>query len=206
MTATHRAVPASDLSSRDAYFMLIDTVVPRPIAWTTTVGRDGVPNLAPFSFFMGVTGSPPTIAVSIAPKVVRHPDGTRDIEVKHTLANLRATGELIVHVAPAPLRDRVVASAAALPRSEGELHDLGFTDVVPGTWVGAPRLAELPVALECRVDRIVPVGHPATHLVLAEVLGWHVREDLFVDGRVPSAGFHPLARLGIESYGTVTPE
>lgn len=133
MTATHRAVPASDLSSRDAYFMLIDTVVPRPIAWTTTVGSDGVPNLAPFSFFMGVTGKPPTIAVSIAPKVVRHPDGTRDVEVKHTLANLRATGELIVHVAPAPERDRVAASAAALPRSAGELHDLGFTDVVPGT-------------------------------------------------------------------------
>jgi len=198
---TSRHIDSSQLSARDAYFMLIDTIVPRPIAWVTTVSADGVPNLAPFSFFSGVTGRPPTLAISLAPRVDRHADGSRDVREKHTLANLRSTGELIVHVTPKERQAQVVASAVDRPPSASELTDLGFGPTESGTWVQVPRLVELPIAMECRVDRIIPVGHPATHLVLAEVLGWHVREALFVDGRVPSAAWGPLARLGVEGYG-----
>jgi flavin reductase (DIM6/NTAB) family NADH-FMN oxidoreductase RutF len=195
-----RSIAASSLSPRDAYFMLIDTIVPRPIAWVLTRSLDGIPNLAPFSFFSGVTGRPPTLVLSFSPRIDRDPDGTRSVREKDTLANLRATSQMIVHVAPRSRRAQVVASSDELPPRVTELTDLGFGEPVPGTWVDVPRLPELPVAMECRLDRIIPVGDPATHLVLGEVLGWHIREDLIREGRVPSASWEPLARLGVEGY------
>ncbi len=188
------------LSGGRAYQLMIDTIVPRPIAWVTTVSADGVPNLAPFSFFMGVTSRPPTLALSIAKRVRRGPDGSRTVEEKHTVQNLLATGELIVHVASRADRERVVASAADLPSDPRELETLGFDQVVPGTWVDVPRLADLGVAMECRVDRIIPVGEPASNLVIAQILGWHVQDGLVVEGRIPVAGLDPLGRLGVDGY------
>lgn len=191
---------AAELSGGRAYQLMIDSIVPRPIAWVTTVSAGGVPNLAPFSFFSGVTSRPPTLSLSITKRVRRGADGGRQIEEKHTVQNLVATGELIVHVASRADRERVVASAAELPVDPRELQNLGFSDVVPGTWVAAPRLAELGVAMECRVDRIIPVGDPAVSLVLARILGWHVHDALLVDGRIPVAGLDPLGRLGVDGY------
>lgn len=197
---TSRTIDSASLSPRDAYYMLIDTIVPRPIAWVLTRSEDGLPNLAPFSFFTGVTGRPPTLLLSLAPRIDRHDDGTRTLREKHTLANLRSTREMVVHVAPKSRRSQLVASAGDTPQRASELDDLGFGEPVPGTWVDVPRLPELPISMECRLDRIIPVGHPATHLVLAEVLGWHVHDDLLVNGRVPSQPWAPLARLGVEGY------
>jgi len=195
-----RAIDSASLSPREAYYMLVDTIVPRPIAWVLTQSTDGFPNLAPFSFFTGVTGRPPTLLLSLAPRIERHEDGTRTLREKHTLRNLRATRELVVHVAPKSRHVQVAESAVDSPSRESELRDLGFGDPVRGTWVDVPRLPELPISMECRLDRIIPVGDPATQLVLAEILGWHVHEDLLVDGRVPSKSWEPLARLGVEGY------
>ena len=197
---THARIDAATLSGRRAYQLLIDTIVPRPIAWVTTMSPDGVPNLAPFSFFTGVTARPPTLALSIAQRTERAPDGRRALHDKHTVANLRASGELIVHIPSRRHRDQVVASGEALPADPQELVALGFSDIQPGTWVDVPRLGEAAVAMECRVEQIVPVGEPPVSLVLARVLGWHVREDLLVDGRIPAAGIDPLARLGVDGY------
>lgn len=197
---THAPIDAATLSGRRAYQLLIDTIVPRPIAWVTTVSPEGVPNLAPFSFFTGVTARPPTLALSISQRGERAPDGARTLHDKHTVANLRASGELIVHIPSRRHRDQVVASGEALPPDPRELVALGFSDIQPGTWVDVPRLGEAAVAMECRVEQIVPVGDPPVSLVLARVLGWHVREDLLVDGRIPAAGIDPLARLGVDGY------
>jgi flavin reductase (DIM6/NTAB) family NADH-FMN oxidoreductase RutF len=191
---------ADALSGGRAYQMMIDSIVPRPIAWVTTVSKDGVPNLAPFSFFTGVTSRPPTLALSITKRVRRGPGGSRTVEEKHTVQNLQATQELIVHVASRANRERVVASAADLPSDPRELETLGFEHVVAGTWVDVPRLADLGVAMECRVDRIIPVGEPAVNLVLARILGWHVQDGLVVDGRIPVVGLDPLGRLGVDGY------
>lgn len=192
-------IDADRLSGRRAYELLIDCIVPRPIAWITTVSSQGVPNLAPFSFFMGVTARPPTLAVSIAAKAVRTEAG-RTFEDKHTLANLRASGELIVHIPSKQHGDQVRASGKDLPPDPAELAQLGFTDVQPGTWVDVPRLGEAAVAMECRVEQLVPVGAPAAHLVIARILGWHVDDALLRDGRIPVAGLDPLGRLGVDGF------
>ena len=193
-------IESAEQSSRRAYQLMIDSIVPRPVAWVTTVSSTGVPNLAPFSFFTGVTSSPPTLALSITKRVVRGPDGGRHLEEKHTVQNLLANGELIVHIASRARRDQVVASSAELPADPRELEKLGFTDVVPGSWVDVPRLAALGVAMECRVDRIIPVGDPPVSLVLARILGWHVQDTLLQGGRIPVAGLDPLGRLGVDGY------
>ena len=193
---------ADGLSARDGYSLLIDSIVPRPIAWVSTRSAEGTPNLAPFSFFTGVTGAPPTLVFSVVPRSVRGPDGRKTSVEKDTLVNVRATGEFIVHAAPKTLRSQVVATSGDHPPDVDEIELVGL-ETVPGTWVDVPRVVSLPVAMECRLLQLIPVGRLPAVMVLGEVLGWHLRDDL-VDaaGRIPSAGWGPLARLGIEGYLT----
>jgi flavin reductase (DIM6/NTAB) family NADH-FMN oxidoreductase RutF len=176
---------------------MIDTIVPRPIAWVTTRDAASVPNLAPFSFFTGVTSSPPTLLLSIT-KRVRRREGAVEVVTKDTLANIEATSVFIVHVAPDAQMQAVLASSHDNRPTPDELTGLGFS-TERGTWVDAPRIRELPIAMECRLDRLIPVGDPPATLVLGHILGWHVRDDLERHGRVDTA-WGPLARLGVEGY------
>ncbi len=191
---------ASDLSRRESYFLLIDSIVPRPIAWVTTVSPEGVHNLAPFSFFTGLSAKPPTLVLCIATRVRKTGDGNREASPKDTLFNLRASGEFIVHVVPAALRSEVLRSAEDHPPEVDEASLLGL-ETTPGTWTDVPRLPALPVAMECRLVHELPLGEPPTTLVVGEVLGWHV-DDAMVgeDGRVYSGRWDPLGRLGIEGF------
>jgi len=190
---------AADQRTRDAYFLMIDTIVPRPIAWVATRSPDGVANLAPFSFFTGVTAAPPTVVVNIAPRVIRG-DAGRVVRDKDTLANLRATGEFVLHVTPRARREEVVLTARDHGPEVDEIALAGF-ETVPGTWVDAPRIPDLPIAMECRVSRLIEVGRLPATMVLGEVLGWHIDDALVdPDGRVPSAAWGPLGRLGVEGY------
>jgi len=191
---------ASDLRARDAYFLMIDTIVPRPIAWVATRSADGVANLAPFSFFTGVTSAPPTVVVNLAPRVVRADDGTRTVLPKDTLANLRETGVFVLHVAPREHRSAVIQSARDHAPEVDEIALAGF-ETVEGTWVAAPRIPSLPVAMECRVSQMIEVGRLPATMVLGEIQGWHIHDALVdADGRAPSARWGPLGRLGVEGY------
>ena len=191
---------ASELSQRDSYYLLIDSIVPRPIAWVSTISAAGVPNLAPFSFFMGVSARPPTLALSIASLVTRDDEGARHVRPKDTLANLRETGEFIVHVAPAHHREQVLRSAERHPPELDEIALLNLETRI-GNWTAVPRIPSLPVAMECRLLREVELGDPPTTLVIGEVLGWHVDDEVLgEDGRIYSACWQPLGRLGVEGF------
>ena len=191
---------SAELSQREAYSLLVDSIVPRPIAWVSTASAAGVPNLAPFSFFTGVSARPPTLALSIASRVVRAADGSRQVRSKDTLTNLRETGEFIVHVTPMACRDQVLRSAEDHPPDLDEIALLDF-ETVQGSWTGAPRIPALPVAMECRLLHEVAFGDPPTTLVVGEVLGWHIDDAMLgEDGRIYSAGWEPLGRLGIEGF------
>jgi flavin reductase (DIM6/NTAB) family NADH-FMN oxidoreductase RutF len=191
---------AVELSQREAYYLLIDSIVPRPIAWVTTVSASGVPNLAPFSFFTGVSAQPPTLAISIASRVTRGKDGAREVRPKDTLVNLRGTGEFIVHVAPGDCREQVLRSSENHPPEVDEIA-LCDLDTVPGSFTNLPRISSLPVAMECRLLREVGLGDPPTTLVIGEVLGWHIDDAMLgEDGRIYSEGWQPLARLGVEGF------
>ncbi|MBJ96345.1 MAG: hypothetical protein CMP23_17935 [Rickettsiales bacterium] len=191
---------AAALSRREAYFLLIDSIVPRPVAWVSTVSPAGVPNLAPFSFFTGLSAQPPTLVLSIASRLERGADGARSARAKDTLANLRATGEFIVHTAPKAKHAEVMASSENHPPEVDEAALVGLATVA-GTWTSVPRVESLPVAMECRLLDELSVGDPPTTLVVGEVLGWHLDEAVVGDdSRLYSAHWEPLARLGVEGF------
>lgn len=153
----------------DGYKLLVSTVVPRPIAWVTTVDAEGRVNAAPYSFFNAVASNPPIVAVGIGPK---------GSGVKDTGENIRATGEFVVNLVSDEVRDGMNITAIDFPAGVDELVEAGLT-ALPSTKVKAPRIAESPVSLECRTHTIVPVGGHA--VVLGEVLAVHVRDDCVID-------------------------
>ncbi len=183
MSSAFRTVDVPALPMREAYAFLIATIVPRPIAFISTVGADGVVNLAPFSFYMGVTSRPPTIAFSII---------RRRGEKKDTLRNLELRGECVVHVVDEALAEAMNLTSGDWPYGVSELALAGLTPV-PSECVTPPRVREAPVAMECRVTSMNDVGEmpSAATLVLAEVLRAYVREDVCTESGAPDD-----ARLG----------
>ncbi len=185
----------SQLSKPDRHRLVIGSVVPRPIAWITTQsisdgGEPPIVNLAPFSFFMGVTSSPPTIAVSI---------GSRS-PVKDTLANLRASGEAVVHLTPAEHLETVNQTGAEYASDVSEIDALGL-DTLASVVVAPPRLAIAEVALECRLQQEVHIGSPGATLCVLEIVHAHVADAVAGDDGLPDPRrLSAVARLGGRAY------
>lgn len=159
----------SKIPPADGYKLLVSTVVPRPIAWVTTIDAEGRVNAAPYSFFNAVASNPPIVAVGIGPK---------GSGVKDTGENIRATGEFVVNLVSDEVREGMNITAIDFPAGVDELVEAGLNRL-PSTKVKPPRIAESPVSLECRTHTIVPVGGHA--VVLGEVLAVHVRDDCVID-------------------------
>lgn len=160
-----------ELSSRDAYKLLIGSVVPRPIGWVSTVSADDVGNLAPFSFFMAATGNPPTVVLSTS---------LRDGEPKDTLRNVMEIPEFVLNVVSEDVQEAMNATSEEFPADVDELRAAGLTPA-PSSRVRPVRVAEAPINMECKLVQLVPVGDPKTGstLIIGEVLAWHIRDDLF---------------------------
>ena len=177
------------------YKLLIGCVVPRPIAWVSTVDADGVNNLAPFSFFMGVCNDPPTIAFS---------SGPREGQKKDTAFNAARAGEFVVNIVDDPLAEAMNLSSGEYPPGVDEFALTGLT-AVPGVRVRAPRVAEAPISMECRLSQIISVGRGPHQLVFGEIVYFHIRDELYSaeTGRIDMHRLHPVARLAGEMYGHV---
>ena len=157
------------ISPTDGYKLIVSTVVPRPIAWVTTMDKDGVVNAGAFSFFNAVASNPMVVALGIGPK---------GSGVKDTGENIRATGEFVVNLVSEETAERMNITAIDFPAGFDELAEAGLTQVPSGK-VRPPRIAESPVSLECRTHTIVGVGKHA--VVLGEVLAVWVRDDCVLD-------------------------
>ncbi len=178
----------------DVYQALVSVVVPRPIAWVTTVDREGRVNLAPFSFFNVFGANPPVVVFS--------PTLRRDGSKKDTLHNVQTTGEFVVNSAVEGLAREVNLSAKELPPDESEIDLTGLT-TLPALKVRPPRLAATPVHLECRVRHIFPIGDGAiaANLVIGEIVMIHVSDDVLDDhGQVDPRKLKAIARLGGNYY------
>lgn len=183
----------SEMPPRDFYKFMISAIVPRPVAWVSTLSADGVTNVAPFSYFNGVTSRPPMISLSIGS---RSWDG--EVVPKDTLRNIEATREFVVHVTTEELADAANRSAAEFPPDVSEIAELGLT-AAPCTKVKPPRILESPVALECVLDRVIRVGDPPlTGLVLGIVVAAHVDERVWDVGvsAIDPIRLRAVARLG----------
>ena len=188
---TRREIDPGDFSPADVYHLLTDVVVPRPIAWVSTTSDEGVDNLAPHSFFTVACSTPPIVQFT-------------SVGVKDTLRNVRATGEFVVHLAGEPFLDAVNGSGADQPATVSEFDDTGLTRE-PSTLVTPPRVAQSPVALECRLHSTVDLGDST--IVLGTVVHAAVDEDALAPGagpdrmpRVRIDALRPLSRLGGDEW------
>jgi len=180
------------------YKLLIGCVVPRPIAWVSTVSPDGIRNLAPFSFFMGVCGDPPTVAFSAGPRSRPAPGVPR---VKDTVRNLEASGDFVINVVDDARAEQMNVTSGEYPPDIDEFAVAGLTPT-PSVRVRPPRVQEAPISLECRTHQILPVGRGPHSLVLGEIVYFHVRDELYdaPTGRIAMARLHPVGRLAGNWY------
>tara|TARA_R110000751_G_scaffold71441_4_gene144769 strand:+ start:30424 stop:31023 length:600 start_codon:yes stop_codon:yes gene_type:complete len=166
-------------------------VVPRPIGWISSLSDQGVANLAPYSFFNAVAGIPPFVMFSSA--------GRKDSQT-----NIEATGEFVVNMATADLKDALNTSSAAVDQAVDEFELAGL-EKAPCRNVAVPRVAASPVALECILNRVVPLTARdgttvRSEVIFGEVVGIYISDDVIVDGMLDMARIRPLARLGYMDY------
>lgn len=180
-----------DLAPPAVYRLLIGVVVPRPIAFVSTVSADGRFNVAPFSFFNAITSRPPLVGFSI---------GSREGGSKDTLRNVRAAGDFVVNIVNEPLLARAVQASSDWPADVSEFDLTGLTPA-PSKRVKSPRVGESPVSLECRLEREITLGEAV--FVVGEIVCAHLDESVLTEGRVDIAKLKPAGRLGGDGYSIV---
>ena len=180
------------VAPQSIYKLLIGCVVPRPIAWVSSLSEDAMPNLAPFSFFMAVCNNPPTLAFS---------SGRREDKKKDTVGNIEYTQDFVVNLVDDALAEQMNLTSGEYPPAVDEFALTGLT-AAPGIKVKAPRVAQAPISMECRVVQILPVGHGPHSLVLGEIVYFHIRDDLYDPntGRIDMHRLHPVGRLAGNLY------
>ncbi len=167
------------------YRFLTSVVVPRPIAWVSTRSAEGVDNLAPHSFFTVSCVQPPILQFT-------------SVGRKDSLRNVEATGEFVINVAPEPLFEQINATGTDFPPEISEFDAVGLTRE-PSLKVAPPRVAESPVALECRLHSTVELGDST--VVFGQVVHGSVDESVLIDGHPAMHLLRPLSRLGRNEWG-----
>jgi flavin reductase (DIM6/NTAB) family NADH-FMN oxidoreductase RutF len=182
------------LPAPERYKLLIGLVIPRPIAWVSTWSENGVANCAPFSFFNVISEEPPLCILSFN----RRSDGA----MKHTLKNIRRTGEFVVNLADEGTANAMQLSSAEIPEAESEFARSGLT-AVPARLVKHPRIGEAAASLECRVERRIEFG-PEREMVVGEILLVHAREGIIdpLTKRISEERYRPVGRLFATRYCT----
>jgi flavin reductase (DIM6/NTAB) family NADH-FMN oxidoreductase RutF len=187
-------IAPGSLNARDMYHWMIGTIIPRPIAWVSTVSPEGVTNLAPFSFFAGVCAKPPTLMFC--------PANDRFGRQKDTLVNIEATQEFVVNLVSSALAEAMNATSATLPYGESEFMKFGVA-TAPSAKVRPPQVAGSPVAFECRLDRVVRIseGPIGGNAVFGRIVQVHVDDAVIgPDGRPDPQKLDPVARAGGDRY------
>ena len=185
----------AELKPLETYKLLIGLVIPRPIAWISTRSENGVANCAPFSFFNVFSEDPPLCVVGINP---RASDGA----MKHTLKNIRRTGEFVVNLVDEASANAMHVSSEELPEDESEFDKAGLHPV-PAALVRHPRIAEAAACLECRLYRLLEIS-ATRELVLGEILLVHARDGIIDPNskRVSEQHYRPIGRLFASRYCT----
>lgn len=184
-----------EITRQEKYKLLIGGIVPRPIAWVSSVSAAGVVNAAPFSYFNVASNEPMMISIA----VIRRPGSV----MKDTARNIKETGDFVVNMVDLQNVEAVNQSSADYPPEISEVEELGLS-LLPSVAVKAPRLAASRIHFECRLHQIVELGDPvASDLIIGEVVHVHVDDALFHNGKIDLRAFGPISRLAGTTYGTV---
>lgn len=183
-------IAVAGLEPKAAYNLMIGSVVPRPIAWLTSLNETGAVNAAPFSCYTFVSTVPPLVAISC---------GRKNGVLKDTVVNATRTGEFVLNVVSEDFLVPMHESSAEFPSHVSEVDALGIA-IEAGRLVTVPRIARAPVSMECRTHQVLEFGQLRTQLLIGEVILFHVRDDCYNDGRIETAALKPLGRLGGPYY------
>jgi flavin reductase (DIM6/NTAB) family NADH-FMN oxidoreductase RutF len=183
-------IDASKISGPDMYRLLTGIVVPRPIAWVTSMSSDGVVNAAPFSAFTWVSNDPAILGFSA---------GLRHGMPKDTARNIASSKNYVVNIADETLVEQLHLTADEFPADVSELSMAGLT-TDPSAIVETPRISDAPIAMECKLQSILEFGRAGAQFVLGEVVHIHIREGLCVNGKIETSDLRPIARLGGPKY------
>ncbi|MBH0162435.1 MULTISPECIES: flavin reductase family protein [Fictibacillus] len=189
-----KSIDPQNLSIKENYKFLTGSIIPRPIAFVTTLSSDGVLNAAPFSYFNALTSDPPLIAISI---------GRKDGKQKDTSRNADELGEFVVHIPDETYIEAVNITAANLEPDQSEVELANLTKV-KSVKVGVPGIAESKIRMECVVEQIIPLGgtpdKPSTDLLIGRVVHYHISDELYHDGRIDADKLRPVGRLAGTNY------
>ena len=175
----------------ESYRLMIGSIVPRPIAFVSTISPEGVPNLAPFSFFNAVCANPPVVSFASG---VREPP-------KDTLANVRATGEFVINIVTEEIAEKMNLTSGEYPSGVDEFAISGLTPV-PSALVKPARVRESPVNMECKLIQIVDISTRPLggSLVIGEVVRFHIDAAITDNLRVDPGKLRAIGRMGGNEY------
>ncbi|MBH0169916.1 MAG: flavin reductase family protein [Bacillota bacterium] len=189
-----KSIDPQELSVKENYKFLTGSIIPRPIAFVTTLSSDGVLNAAPFSYFNALTSDPPLIAISV---------GRKDGNQKDTSRNAEELGEFVVHIPDETYINAVNQTAANLEPDQSEVELTNLTKA-QSVKVGVPGIAESKIRMECIVEQIIPLGgtpdKPSTDLLIGRVVHYHISDELYQNGRIDADKLKPVGRLAGTNY------
>lgn len=190
-------IDPKDLDYRDVYRLFMSAVVPRPIALVSTIGENGVFNLAPFSGFATIGVKPSLVHINIGRK--------RDGQKKDTLVNIESSKDFVINVVNEALAEAMNQSSAEYPSDVDEFKEVGLNPVKADI-VKSPMVAESPVNMECQLVEIMEFGDlpRRTSMVIGEVVRVHIKDGLYVNGEIQMPALRVLGRLGGDLYCRTT--
>lgn len=190
------SIDPATLSERDNYKFLIGSIIPRPIAFVTTISKDGVLNGAPFSYFNIVSSNPPLISLSI-----QRAQGER----KDTSRNIIESKEFVVHIVDEQNVEKVNKTAASLPPNQSEI-ELAKLTPIESVKITVPGIKEAKIRMECSLEHSFELGgsdSPGCDLIIGKVVQFHIENDLYEKGRIDPKGLAAVSRLAGNYYAKI---
>lgn len=190
-----KSIHPADVSARDFYSYMVGAVVPRPIAFVSSISKEGKVNLSPYSFFNAVSAKPPILI--FAPV-----NSMRDNSTKNTLDNVLEHDEVVINIVNHTILEQMSLASTAYPKGVNEFAKSGLTEI-PSQLVKPPRVAESPVAFECKVKQVIALGEEggAGNLVICEVLLAHIHDEVLDEkGSIHPQKLDAIGRMGGNFY------
>jgi flavin reductase (DIM6/NTAB) family NADH-FMN oxidoreductase RutF len=187
------SIDPTNITERENYKFLIGSIIPRPIAFVTTVSKDGVLNGAPFSYFNIVSSNPPLISLSIQ----RTFGGQKD-----TARNIIESKEFVIHIVDEQNVEKINKTAASLPPDQSEIELVNLTPV-QSVKVSVPGVTEAKIRMECTLEHSLELGGtdlPGCDLIIGKVVQYHINDDIYENGRIDPRGLAAVSRLAGTNY------
>ena len=190
------SIDPTSISERENYKFLIGSIIPRPIAFVTTLSEEGVLNGAPFSYFNIVSSNPPMISLSI-----QRTEGRQ----KDTARNIASLKEFVVHIVDEQNVEKINKTAASLPPNQSEIELAGLTSI-ESVKVSVPGVKEAKVRLECVLEQSLELGgvnSPGCDFIIGRVVQYHIEDDIYSKGRIDPRGLAAVSRLAGANYAKI---